>query len=189
MTLRLAQLTLFILLLAAPAYADELVVNFTPANINSTTSVQSYTESGISFNGGMLLSHNSITGNNFVENNSFHVSQPHTIRIQWTGGGTFDFLGVDYVFGSGRSVFIGSNGVEMDLSTGLAQGFGNAFQDIVWLDWVHYGFGGEFGPNPLGLDNFRFNTNTVPTPEPATLILLGSGLLGVARAARKRRRA
>jgi hypothetical protein len=187
MTLRIGQLFLFVLLLAAPAYADELVVNFTPANINSTTSVQSYTESGIRFDGGMTLSHSPSTGNNFIENNSFHVTVPHTIRIQWMGGGTFDFLGVDYVFGGGRSVFIGSNGAQMDLAAGLTSNFGNTFNGIIWLDWVHYGFGGEFGPSPIGLDNFRFNTGPVPTPEPATLLLLGSGLLGVARAARKRR--
>lgn len=46
---------------------------------------------------------------------------------------------------------------------------------------------GQFN-TPL-LDNFTFGQAATPVPEPATTLLLGTGLMGVSAAVRKRRRA
>ena len=185
MTRRLAQLTLFILLLAAPAYADEVVIDFNSGSFISTIP-PIYTESGFNFAGGSY-------SNGVITINSYHISQPSTIRIDWMHGGAFDLLDMDIVYWAGagtRTILRASNGVEMDLSIALNRGFID-FTNITWLEWVHYGQNvadrDDWGPNPIDVDSFRFNTGTVPTPEPATLLLLGSGLLGVLGAARKRR--
>jgi len=184
---------LLLVLLAAPAYADPVTITFHPPG--STGFYTSYTEQGFNFSGRMGI-FGFFPGNYDLENNSVHYTLPNTITIDY-GGGTFDFLGADLLFSSGRdpdtgvsNVFIGSNGAQ--LIFGEHNGFVDTqglFTGITWLRWTHYGGGGEPGPNPAGMDNFRFNAypETVPTPEPATLLLLGSGLLGTLKFARRRR--
>ena len=179
---------LLLVLLAAPAYADPVTLTFDqPGSSGFHTS---YTEQGFNFSGKMILFGD-------LENNSSQAATPNTIRIDF-GGGTFDFLGADLLFSLGTNptlgaanFFLGSNGAQ--LVFGQHNGFidpQGTFTGITWLEWTHYGCSGEPGPCPAAMDNFRFNTRpeTVPTPEPATLLLFGSGLLGAVKAAGKRRK-
>lgn len=198
MTSRICWLFLLLMLFTVPAYADPVTVTFNPV-VGGSGFVTSYTEQGFNFTGNMFIVGPTLSGNIFLENDSRHETRPNTIRIDF-GGGAFDFHRADlfYSFGTnvtggGSNFFRGSNGVVFNfgLTNGLIEPPQGLFADIIWLEWTHYGCGGEPGPCMAGMDNFRFNTNsqTSPTPEPATLLLLGSGLLGVMKVTGKRRRA
>ncbi len=190
MTSRICWLFLLLMLFTVPAYADPVTVIFN--SVGSSEPVSSYTEQGFNFTDGMYIRSFNLPGmptSYIIENNSSHITAPHPIRIEFTGG-TFDFLGADQLFSIGGNTFRASNGAQ--LSFGSSNGFVDAqglFTNITWLEWVHFGHMGERGPAPAGMDNFRFETHpgTVPTPEPATLLLLGSGLLGALKVARSKR--
>jgi hypothetical protein len=194
MRIKPCRLFLLLILLAVPAYADPVVVTFNPGPGNQEYFTP-YTEQGFNFCCNVRITRFHLPSeptNYVVENNSSHHTRPNTITIDY-GGGTFDFLGVDYIYSVGQSVFTASNGATFTFDSTIPFGstltFGPGFTDITWVRWTHYGLGGDPGTAPILLDNFRFNTHpeTVPTPEPATLLLLGSGLLGVMKAAGKRR--
>ena len=187
MKISAGQFILWMILLAAPAYADVVVITFDGLPGTGDIFVPSYTEDGFTFSGGLRISRPN-NGATYLENNSNHITQPHTIRIEM-GGATFDFLSAETVFATtGTSLFRGSNGVVVDYFA-VNGNFGDLFRNVTWIEWVRTGTSGDFGPNPHGLDNFTFNVNpnAAPVPEPATLLLLGSGLLGVVTAAKKRR--
>jgi hypothetical protein len=189
MRIKPCRLFLLLILLAVPAYADPVTITFNPGP--NQEYFTPYTEQGFNFCCNVRLTRFHLPSeptNYIIENYSSHSTLPNTIRIDY-GGGTFDFLGADLRFNYGTNVFRASNGAQLTFGSNL--GFVEAqLTGITWLEWVHYGCDGDPGPCPAGMDNFRFNTHpeTVPTPEPATVLLLGSGLLGALRVARRKRR-
>ena len=118
-------------------------------------------------------------------------------RVALVTGGTFDFNGV-YLTGAWN------DGLNIGVR-GLLGGVSVYYQEVVvsstaptWFDFNYSGidqlvfesWGGTDNPNYGGtgthfaMDNFT--VNGVSVPEPSTLLLLGSGLLGIVAIGRKK---
>ncbi len=59
-----------------------------------------------------------------------------------------------------------------------------AYADITFGTWTS---GGVTPANPTDFDNFAFNGEGAPIPEPASMLLLGTGLVGLFGITRKKR--
>jgi len=112
------------------------------------------------------------------------------IEFSLTGGGTFDLLSLDVeapagAGASGPFTVLGSNGASHVLSGGV---FGTAPLPATFTGLT--AFSVSCSGCQATIDNITFDAGRppVPAPEPASVALLGMGLLGVVFAGRRRNR-
>jgi PEP-CTERM motif len=117
-------------------------------------------------NGGAIFSIESFDADTFV-----HILGTTTITVTGTfnGGGTISQTFVTDAIGDGP-------GPNVDFQTFSLVGF----SDLVSVQFASVG-------QPFAIDNINVSSGTEPVPEPATILLMGSGLIGLGAFARKLR--
>src|ERR1051326_8499718 len=200
------------LLLAADAKADPIVITFDDVNTSSgTVQIQPdrYQSSGILIvrqadGTGPFVSLSSNTGSNFAfapRSSPLHGLGDGGLAVDFVVPGTTtvgatNFVSLSVVDGGQatpfQAVFIGRDGV-------IGAVFGSGNQTVIFstlTDQITAFYIAPEFPNQasdtgaiLGIDNLTFNAPTTSTPEPATMLLFGTGLAGVGAALRRRRKA
>ena len=171
----IVRLAVGVLALVITANAD--VVTFSGLVNNSIQ----YTEAGMGFfvAPGVLLHTGTLHGP------ALHITG--FVGIALVGGGSFNLNSLDLCNGyAGFTSYRGATPVGF-LGATTACGFTDVSSDPNWQNITSIGVdpnGFQFGGDAL-IDDLNFTSNPTAAPEPGSLILLGSGLLGLAGTARK----
>lgn len=132
--------------------------------------------------------------------NDLHVGfvLPGTNIIGATNFVSFDVIATGDTQNGLWQVFV-SNSSGAFIRAGEGFGFGNGTfsfsmpgYDIahIWITYpnINRDNNNQFFTGRIGIDNLRFNSPTTPAPEPATLLLLGTGIAGIGMKIFRRRK-
>ncbi len=189
----------FVLLLGAVSAANADVVTFAPLVGANGTPYAGHVEGGwtVTPTAGSWFEAQAF-GNPIPSIFAGPIGSLSTSAIRLTGPSSFTFSSVDLASNNGSSnyLFEGFVGASLVYSTGgtvpgavgIFTTFNNPFSAVV-VDRIVITLTPTGQPSSINLDNITiFRSGPQAVPEPATLLLLGSGLLGVASRLRKRRR-
>ncbi|MDL2274758.1 PEP-CTERM sorting domain-containing protein [Desulfosarcina sp. OttesenSCG-928-G10] len=199
-----------ITLLSAPAYADTISVNDT---FDSALDLNVWTTSGeVAVINGQLVLGSGVTQGISTASRSFYI-EPGTTQL--TVSYDFSFVGVDESYFLGFDIFSDTESTVLTLamtggtmtlstwtsSTGYPSGHFSQTFDVTGHGDASLEFMLNEAANlfqtlrPLDTDFYIDNLtisgviptdNTSPVPEPATLLLLGAGLIGMVAVSRKK---
>ncbi len=176
----------------ANLYAAPLTMTFdaTPIGCRSTLPT-SYTESGMRVSSS---SHVHVCENHQGQTQSLRNhrgSTTHTYFFEYSGGEAFDLISFDLStrfrssdtveWHPGRSTFTSSEGGSATIDTlGTTLFSAPEWQNITWLKWDQ-GINTQYSIRNTNtiLDNLLFQPSIAPVPEPATVLLLTTGIFGI----------
>jgi hypothetical protein len=177
------------------AHAAPVTINFNTLGGANQSTFTTYSESGFTVSAQSGTWFVALGGGSFGDPSPDIFTEPSGTLAVTDGGGLFNFDSLDLGFynvngGSEDYTITGfSNGTQVYTQTGSLSD--NASETFLTLNGTHQStaitsFTIALSGNDLGINVDNIDLNTVPTPEPSTLALFGTGILGLAGVARRK---